>query len=96
MARGRARARGYFAPYIDEKENELPTNYHKNYPSLKPNKKNYQMEYAHYARAKTRVFITRARRHTTPPVLVPGLGVIIPRWRVGVRFDRRCLYETRA
>ena len=30
------------------------------------------MEYAHYARAKTRVFITRARRHTAPPVLVPG------------------------
>ena len=33
----------------------------------------------------------------TETVLKPDLGVIILRWRVGVRvFDRRCLYETRA
>ena len=31
------------------------------------------MEYAHCACAKTRLFITRARRHTTPPVSVLGL-----------------------
>jgi len=33
----------------------------------------------------------------TETVSKPDLGVIILRWRVGVRvFDRRCLYETRA
>ena len=45
-------------------------------------------------RAWISAFQNTKRTETVPK---PDLGVIIPRWRVGVRvFDRRCLYETRA
>ena len=37
------------------------------------------------------------KRMETETAPKPDLGVVILRWRVGVRvFDRRCLYETRA
>ena len=45
-------------------------------------------------RAWISAFQNTKRTETVPK---PDLGVIILRWRVGVRvFDRRCLNETRA
>ena len=68
-----------FLPHIDEKEHELPRNYHRNTLPLYPTEqKNYQLEYVHYdtTPAENLAFLLlepAVTLHTTLPVLVQGL-----------------------